>query len=70
LFLVFDPGAVEWLARDRVRAKISALRRNLAKQALHFAPDWTFTYLTAGHDALLLEMGSPSSFLAKGNGFI
>ena len=25
-------------ARDRVFAKLSALRRNLAKQALHFAP--------------------------------
>src|SRR5262245_1106942 len=40
LFLVFDRGAVidKLLARDRVHAKISALRRNLTKHALHFAP--------------------------------
>jgi hypothetical protein len=33
----------ELAAGYRVRAKLSALRRNLAKQALHFAPYSSFT---------------------------
>jgi hypothetical protein len=54
----------------RVRAKISALRRNLAKQALHFAPNGRFTQFGTGHDGPLLQMSISSIFAANGNGFI
>src|SRR5262249_47835898 len=57
-------------ASYRVRAKISALRRNLAKHAVHFAPYKSFTLLAAGHSGLLLQMSIPNTFVAKGNRFI
>src|SRR5262245_49713896 len=57
-------------ARNWVRAEISALRRNLAKHSLHFAPHWSFTQVAAGHDGFLLQMSISSIFAANGNRFI
>jgi hypothetical protein len=56
-------------ARNRIPAKVSVPRRNLAEQALYLAPYHSFTCLAAGHNGLPLKRTMPAPWCGKGNRF-